>query len=126
MNNQLHSKSRSYGRLTGKQNDLMSTSEFYDCERGIGKKVDMICFHLKSGLYRAFATSLFDEINFQPHGEIDFYARFCNIKIKGRNMQPLYLHLVQHRVKEIRDFSKQVIDDGSLEIECIQIHSDYE
>ena len=104
----------------------MQSSDFYDCERGMGKQVDMICFSLKSGSCRAFAMSLFDEVNLIPEGEIHFYSRFCTVKIKGRFLKPLYLQLIQRRVKEIREFSDAMPNENALEIESILIHSDYE
>ena len=100
--------------------------EFYVLERQIGRTAEMVNFCLKSGVERGFSVMGFEEISYDPSKGIMIWGRSVTIQIIGRRLQTLHRHLVNRKVKEVREFVEGIIDEEGLVIEAIKIDSDYE
>ena len=71
-----------------------------------------LSFSLKTGLSKAFGYPYLSTLDFNPSESIVLGFAAAFVTVKGRNLQALFKHLLQHKVALIQE-----VDDDDLEEE---------
>ena len=101
-----------------------SQNKFFIREVQANKRAIMLDIELKNGDHIAMPYAYLTKIKYNLSEGILIEWGATSIKIEGSNLKELYNHLVQHKVKLIKDSVKQVnndIPDDVLFIEKISV-----
>ncbi len=89
----------------------------YKTSRGDNKAL-MIEFRFKSGRSKAIGYAYISEMDLDPSDSIILNSTTSVITLKGRNLEPLFKHLLQHKVTFIEE-----MPDGEVSKEQTSIHA---
>lgn len=103
-------------------------SGFYDVERQQGSWSPFINFCLNDGSELALPTSDLEAVCLKSAGELRLFFGATIISIHGQNLKPLHTQLLRRKVKEIREYPRDVmhqVQEGELSIESILMETKY-
>lgn len=121
--------SRWSDRATPEKEDGLDLDEtlFYNLLRQPTDRVDYVCFTLKSGKQHLLSASDIIEMYHQPDTGIVLFFSGGIIRIEGRNLNVLFRHLQDRRVKEVREFTdkrEMMFNGNALFVERIVFESE--
>lgn len=79
-----------------------SGSKFWDVERVASRRAINLDLRLKGGKHKAVPYSYITDIDFDPSEGLDIFYSGQQVKITGRNLHEIYIHLLRHRVSFIQ------------------------
>lgn len=121
--------SRWSDRATSEKEDGFDLDEtlFFSLLRQPTDRVDYVCFTLKSGEQHMLSASDITEMYHHPETGIILFFSSGIVRIEGRNLDVLFRHFQDRRVKEVREFSnvrEMVLNGNALFVERIVFESE--
>ncbi len=92
-------------KATGEKEDSLHETAFFTLLRQPTDRVDYLCFTLKNGRQHMVAASDISEMCHEPGASIVLFFNAGTVHIEGRNLDELFRHLQDRRVKEVREFA---------------------
>ncbi len=110
-----------------KEDGSLHDASFYTLLRQPTERVDYLCFTLKNGRQHMVSASDITEMCHEPGSSIVLFFHAGTVHIEGRNLDALFGHLQDRRVKEVREFSdsrETVLNTDALFVSRIAFDSE--